>query len=152
VRHHEQPWQHRTTVVLDVRRDGHDPESFERAVSAAASVVVSCHERGELVRLVTTAGHDTGFVDDDLIVDHVLNELAAVEPSSTGSLAGALRQVSVHLIGGRLVSCIGDLADTDVAALAAASTGAVPQLVVACRRRIDLASRSWSYPSARATH
>ena len=39
IRQHELPWQERTTVLLDVRATAHVRESFELAVSAAASIL-----------------------------------------------------------------------------------------------------------------
>jgi uncharacterized protein (DUF58 family) len=58
VRREEQPWQSRATVLVDNRRRSHDGEwattsSFERAVSAAASVAMHLVSRGYRVRLVT---------------------------------------------------------------------------------------------------
>jgi uncharacterized protein (DUF58 family) len=138
VRHHEHPWQRRTAVLLDDRRSRHDPESFERAVSAAASVLVAGHGRGELVRLVTTSGRDSGYTDDDAVVDHLLNELAAIDPSATGNLAGAVSRLTAYRVGGRLVSCVGDLPDAERASLSEASVASHQQVVVACRRAIAI--------------
>ena len=39
VRQFDVPWQRRTTVLVDLRAAAHDDRSFERAVTAAASVV-----------------------------------------------------------------------------------------------------------------
>ena len=61
IRQHELPWQERTTVLLDVRATAHVNESFELAVSAAASILNACSDRGDQVRLITTAGSDSGF-------------------------------------------------------------------------------------------
>ena len=61
VRQFDVPWQRRTTVLLDLRA-GPDDSSFERAVSAAASVVQLAARRDELVRLATTGDVDAAFV------------------------------------------------------------------------------------------
>ena len=101
VRQDERPGQGQVTVVLDVRigaygddgrRDG-GGDTFERAVSAAASILVSSARRGLLVRLVTTAGHDSGLGgtgrgasrgQDHL--DAILEHLAVVQERNLGHL------------------------------------------------------------------
>jgi uncharacterized protein (DUF58 family) len=61
VRQDERHQQGRTTVLLDVRRAVHTDESFERAVSAAASLLVAAVRRGDEVRLVATDRTDSGL-------------------------------------------------------------------------------------------
>lgn len=102
VRQDERPGQGRVTVVLDVRIGVYDDDTFERAVSAAASVLVSSARRGLLVRLVTTAGHDSdpsgsigggggmgarrdGGANDRL--DAILEHLAVIQLRNLGHLA-----------------------------------------------------------------
>ncbi|UDY35962.1 DUF58 domain-containing protein [Dermatobacter hominis] len=117
VRQYDQPWQRRTTVLLDVRRgsgaDGSDTgagtgAAFERAVSAAASVVRLATERHEIVRLVTTDGLDSGFVAAEGRGDELLDRLAAVQPSPRSSLAASLGHLGTRP-SGRLVTCAGHL-------------------------------------------
>ena len=56
------PWQGRATVAARRARPATAPsESLELAVSAAASVVAAAGRGGDLVRLVTTDGTDSGF-------------------------------------------------------------------------------------------
>lgn len=88
VRQDEMPWQGRATVLLDTRADAHTEETFERAVSAAASIVVACSRRRFLVRLVTTGGEDSGAGAGGAHVELVLERLATVATDRTGSLAG----------------------------------------------------------------
>ena len=96
VRQHDIPWQGRATVVLDVRARFHDEESLEQAVSAAASIAVSCGRGGSLVRLVTTDGGDSGFGSGSAHLEALLERLARVQaghgelpdlPKTTGSMA-----------------------------------------------------------------
>lgn len=61
VRQDEMPQQGRTTILLDTRAGAADEATFERMVSAAASLVMACRARDDLVRLVATDGADTGF-------------------------------------------------------------------------------------------
>jgi len=82
VRQHDIPWQGRATVLLDVRAAHHDEDSLEQAVSAAASILVSCGRGGTLVRLVGTDGADSGFGTGPAHLDALLDRLARVEASS----------------------------------------------------------------------
>ncbi|HEX5366584.1 MAG TPA: DUF58 domain-containing protein [Acidimicrobiales bacterium] len=86
VRQQEQPWQGRTTVLLDVRQAAHDRGSLEAAVSAAASVLVSSGGRRDLVRLVTTAGDDSGFGSGPHHLHARLEDLAVLSASTPASL------------------------------------------------------------------
>jgi uncharacterized protein (DUF58 family) len=107
VRHYDHPWQPRTTVVLDTLELHHTSESLERAISAAASVIVACFENGEPSRLLISDGTDSGVIEDTHHLDALLNSLATLQPSSLGSLDGALRILGQANDGGRLVLCVG---------------------------------------------
>jgi uncharacterized protein (DUF58 family) len=132
VRHYDEPWQRRTTVVLDVRRGGHDEASFERAVCAAASVLDLCTSRDELVRLVTTGGQDTGFISHERELDAAMDLLAAVQVSGAGSLTGTLRTLIVRRVGGSLVTCTGSLPDSERSVLATMGARFGLHLAVSC--------------------
>lgn len=123
VRQYDQPWQRRTTVLLDVRRhgpassdaagdsdstDAPDGAAFERAVSVAASVLRHAAERHEIVRLVLTDGVDSGFVSADERVEELLDRLAAVTADPAASLTAALAHLRTRPTG-RLVTCVGHL-------------------------------------------
>jgi uncharacterized protein (DUF58 family) len=86
VRHQEQPWQGRTTVLLDVRRAAHDSVSLELAVSAAASVLMANGARRDLVRLLTTDGTDSGFGVGTTHVEAQLEHLAVIDAAGSASL------------------------------------------------------------------
>jgi uncharacterized protein (DUF58 family) len=118
VRHYDEPWQRRTTVVLDVRHSNQDDDTFERCVSAAASVVSLCASRGELVRLITTGGHDTGFMANEQQVDATMDLLAGISLVGRGSLTGTLRSLIARRVGGTLVTCTGRLPDSERSVLA----------------------------------
>jgi uncharacterized protein (DUF58 family) len=90
VRQQEQPWQGRTTVLLDVRRSTHDTVSFEAAVSAAASIITANGARRDLVRLAATDGADSGFAAGSAHLQALLEHLAVVEPSGGASLRAML--------------------------------------------------------------
>jgi len=95
IRQDETPWRGRTTVIVDIRSEMHDDDSFEDALSAAASVVVAGGARNGLVRLVTTGSYDSGFGAGHAHVDHLLEVLALAKPKpgELGALA-ALRGVA----------------------------------------------------------
>ncbi|HKY14033.1 MAG TPA: DUF58 domain-containing protein, partial [Microthrixaceae bacterium] len=118
VRHYDEPWQRRTTVVLDLRVGHYRGDDFERAVSAAASVVRLCAARDELVRLITTSGHDTGFIGDDHEIEAAIDLLAMVSMSGSGSLTGTLRALIHRRGGGALVTCTGPLGESERSVLA----------------------------------
>lgn len=79
VRQDDPPWQGHVTVLVDGRIDRIGPEAFERAVSAAASVIHAVARKGDRVRLVMTDGTDTGLVDARAARATLLEHLALVE-------------------------------------------------------------------------
>lgn len=132
VRTHQQPWQRRTTVVLDARRTPGGADWFERAVSAAASVADCCRSAGDTVRIVASSGLDTGYFDDPHRLEGVLDQLAAVQTSSGTTLHHVLAAAGTTLRShDRLVVCAGPLAPEDHHALAVAGA-AREMLVLAC--------------------
>lgn len=118
VRRHEQLTHRRTTVVLGPlsAAPGAD-DAVERAVSAAASVLTAARSSGDVVRLVTASGLDTGAVDDPHRLDAAIDRLAALGASS-GDLVGAIRAAS---LSDRIVICATSI---EPAVLAAATTTA----------------------------
>jgi uncharacterized protein (DUF58 family) len=80
IRQDETPWRGRTTVVLDLRASAHTEDSFEDALSAAASVLLAGGAGNGLVRLVTTGPFDSGFGAGRVFMDHLLEVLALAAP------------------------------------------------------------------------
>ena len=113
VRQQEQPWQGRTTVLLDVRRAAHDSESLEAAVSAAASIVSANSARRDLVRLATTDGADSGFGSGTPHLHALLEHLAVVEASGSASLRTMIDVVQRDGQGA-LVLVVGQTADDEL--------------------------------------
>jgi len=87
VRHNVDTHQPRSLVLLDTRPRVHDARSFEAAVTAAASVVAASMDRRFPFRLRTTCGCT---LDSSMSRAAVLDELAALGMSSTGSIADAV--------------------------------------------------------------
>jgi len=128
VRQHDVPWQGRATVVLDVRARYHDDDSIEQAVSAAASVAAASGRGGSLVRLVTTAGDDTGFGTGQAHLELILDRLARVQPTE-GELPG-LPEVD----GAMALIVAADVPAADVSRLARLSGSRGSLTVVAVQR------------------
>jgi uncharacterized protein (DUF58 family) len=118
VRQNELPWQGRTTVLLDVRRAAHPGDSLEVAVSATASIVMATARRQDLIRLVTTAGTDSGFAPGSDHVQALMEHLAVVPTTSSGSLRRAVEALSKHSNGGAVVVVMGDAGAEDLRAVA----------------------------------
>ena len=117
VRQDEMPWQGRATVILDSRRGTHSDESFERAVSAAASVILASARRRFLVRLVTTAGDDTQFAAGGAHVENILERLSTIELTDEGRLLAVLAAMRGSGSGGALVAMMGGRASADLPAV-----------------------------------
>ncbi len=113
VRREEQPWQSRATLLLDTRRSAHFGEgpgsSFEWAVASAASVGVHLARAGYTMRFVTDAGVDLQTPGASASESLLLDQLAIVEPSRSGSLAQAAGRL--HRGGGEglVVAVLGAL-------------------------------------------
>ncbi|HYD10246.1 MAG TPA: DUF58 domain-containing protein [Acidimicrobiales bacterium] len=117
VRQDEMPWQGRATVLLDSRRGAHSQESFERAVSAAASVILACSRKRFLVRLVTTVGDDSQFGQGGTHVEQILERLATIELTDEGRLDHVLTSLRRPGSGGALVAMLGGRAHPDVSSV-----------------------------------
>lgn len=115
VRQDEDPREGRLTVGLDLARTTTTPAGFERMVSAAASVAAAHRARGDIVRLVTGDGADTGWVNGEAAFQALLEVLALVRRTPRSDVGRALAVAE----GGAdaVVVIAGDLADAGVAAL-----------------------------------
>ena len=118
VRQEERPWQGRATVLLDCRRGHHSAASFERAVSAAASVIVACWRRHFIIRLVDTTAFDSGAAAGTAHVESLLERLATVEPVEAGRLTATVAALRRPGNGGACAVLLGEPAPGDVDRLA----------------------------------
>jgi len=114
VRQHEVPWQGRLTVLLDNRTGSHDRDSFETAVTVAASVLSASARRHDLIRLVTTDGGDSGFSSGGAHLDALLHFLAVIHPVGRGSLSKTLTSLQRDGSGGVLLASLGEGASSEV--------------------------------------
>ena len=114
-------------VLLDVRAGVADPKTFEQMVSAAASIVVACRERGDRIRMATTDGVDL-VADSPAACDAILDMLALVEQTKSGSASLPFRVGRSGAEAGALI--VGDDAETLIGSVQAGSAGARGTYVV----------------------
>ena len=103
IRQHEQPWQERTTVLLEVDTDRMTEVVFDRVVAAAASLLAASCEAGDQIRLCTSAGTDSGFGAGPGHLDALLLRLALNHPEPDAPLRTALDRLARGESGGSLV-------------------------------------------------
>ena len=131
VRQDELPWQGRTTLVLDDRAGVHTPESFERMVSAAASIVIAGTRRQDLVRIVTASGSDSGFGAGRAHVEGLMEALACIEPRGTTHLDAAGGLLGATGVSGALVVLTGAAPVDELHTLVARAEPSGPEAVLA---------------------
>jgi uncharacterized protein (DUF58 family) len=129
VRREEQPWQSRATVLLDTRQAVHSSgsrsESFEFAVSAAASIAAALIRGGYGVRLVDdlggllaqshSVGADAGFGVMDALADVERRDNSTLLPLATRLGGDAGEPDSV-------IAVLGSVNPADVGALVRAAS------------------------------
>jgi len=131
VRQDELPWQGRTTVVIDDRAGVHTPESFERMVSAAASILVAGTRRQDLVRIVTASGSDSGFGAGRSHVEGLLEALACIEAKDALGLGGAGELLCASRVSGGLVVLTGAAGTDELQGLLGRAEASGPEAVLA---------------------
>jgi len=133
VRQEERPKTGRVTVILDLRREMYDENSFERAVSAALSALHSAFRGGDALRFLTSA---TSSALTDIRtradLDAVDEQLALINNTESASLVGTLEEQTRIGRGGTLVIVTGSIAaQLDVAVARARRTFGLV-MVLAC--------------------
>ena len=118
VRQDDVPWQGRVVIVVDVRHQVHVGESLERVVSAAASDrCAPTSRRGDHVRVLGTAGYDSGDGSGVAHLDTILEHLAVVERSRAGGLRHVLDLVGRGTTDGALAVITGRPVPGDIDAV-----------------------------------
>jgi uncharacterized protein (DUF58 family) len=103
VRQEDQPWQGRTTILLDTAPGSTTDAGLELAVSAAASVLTAANARQDVLRLLTTTGHDSGFGVGHAHAAALLEHLALLERAEPRTGSSALDRLGATARGGALV-------------------------------------------------
>ena len=114
IRQHEVPWQSRVTVAIDLREAAHTPESLERVLSAAASIVHVSISGGRLVRLVASNGVDTGLGGGHTHLATLLEHLAAASLDPGLDLSRILTLLTPAPSGGAVVVTTTAAADAEL--------------------------------------
>jgi len=119
IRQDEMPWQTRSTILLDVRAEVHTEASLDIAVSAAASIHDATRRQRALLRVVTTAGSDSGYAAGHAPDQAILERRAAVATPRSNRLAGVAASLRQAGNGGSLaIVTTADASDADFDALA----------------------------------
>ncbi len=119
IRQDEMPWQTRSTILLDVRAEVHTDASLEIAVSAAASIHDATRRQRALLRMVTTAGSDSGYAAGHAHDQAILEHLATVGTTRVNRLAGVAASLRRAGNGGSLaIVTTAEASDADLDALA----------------------------------
>lgn len=105
VRQDDPPWRGHITVLLDARAERTDPDRFELAVTATASILHAAARQADRARLIITDGTDTGLIDARAAADTLLEHLALVTLHAGGGLPdtpadGRMRTGSLVLVSG----------------------------------------------------
>jgi uncharacterized protein (DUF58 family) len=116
VRQDEPPAAGRVAVLVDVRSNTAGPAAQEHVVSAAASILTACANRGEALRLLTSAGHDSASESGPRQLHRLLDQLAVLEPGTDPSLTPALRALR-RQPANTLVVVAADISMADLAGL-----------------------------------
>ena len=159
IRQNEARWRSRAAVVLDVHPDGHDPESFEVAVGAVASIVTRLVRLQRRVEVATSAGEFLGTGGDPR--HDVIDRLATVGPHSTDRLAIVLENLATHRradlviavlgrVGPDVVRALGSLAGINVVAVLTQPVALDVDELRRRRRRVDRAVRVRLEPGVHA--
>jgi len=130
-------------VLLDVRPTAHDRASFERAVEAAASVLVALERAGRPGELLASSGIRLG-TSGRRHLESVLDELAIVEPHADARIAPPAGRRH----RGGLVAVVGALRADDGAALARLAGPGAPLVVVATRAGVASPGRPSRFVAA----
>jgi uncharacterized protein (DUF58 family) len=127
IRQEERPWQARAVLALDLRRAAHRGHggraSFERTVSAAASIALRLGRSGYELAMVTDDGSrvsPAGVADQ---ATAVLDFLASVEPTTTASLVPMAERLGRSAGEGLLVAVLAVPSAEEAAALARCRLG-----------------------------
>jgi uncharacterized protein (DUF58 family) len=102
VRNDQVPEHGHSLILLDVRRQAADAETFELMVSAAASILVACRDRGDNVRMVTTDGVDM-TAESASGCDPILDMLALVQQTKHASVSLPFRLGRVGAEAGAMI-------------------------------------------------
>jgi uncharacterized protein (DUF58 family) len=131
IRQPENLWRGRIVIATDLRSAVNDRESVERVLSAVASLATSAYTTGVRVRVVSTAGLDTGYASGRAHGPVILDALAAATTHSGGSLSEGLKMLRQR---DPLIVVTTDACDEDDLAAVVRLSGSGPATAVVFER------------------
>ncbi len=135
IRSDQTVWKGRVTILVDLRRQVHDARSLDAALSAAASLAAASRRSAIPVRIVTTAGADSGEGVSAAHAGMLLDLLAAAGPSGPDEAPGRGRTAGD--LFGELVGKLGSAArSVGDASLVVVTTEAVGEYDLAAFGRL----------------
>jgi uncharacterized protein (DUF58 family) len=127
IRQEERPWQARAVLAIDLRRAAHRGHggraSFERTVSAAASIALRLGRSGYELAMVTDDGRRVSPAGAADQATAVLDFLASVEPTHTASLVPMAERLARSAGEGLLIAVLSVPTAEEAAALARCRLG-----------------------------
>ena len=143
VRQAEHPKTGRITVLLDQHKAAYDQQGFERAVSAALSVLHSAYRGGDSLRFVTSANSHGTEIRSRQELDAVDEQLATIGQTQSASILRSLERLGRSSDGGTLVLITGSISQQLEVSIARAKRSFGHTIVIACQTpEIDLPSPS----------
>jgi uncharacterized protein (DUF58 family) len=106
------------TLVLDTSSTSHDPQHFEEAVEAAASVAAAAGAARFPVRLMTTGGRSVGARGTTADTPGLLDVLSEVQLSDDGSLQSLVSKLALERHSDLLVMITGAPRSADLLSFA----------------------------------
>ncbi|MGH3545868.1 MAG: DUF58 domain-containing protein [Mycobacteriales bacterium] len=130
VREHVDTSLPRVVVLLDNRSDAyHDPEAFESAADAGASVVIAALRAGLHVSLQTTSGAAVSGSEGSLGAQGFMDTFAEAELRDSESMGVAIDRLRARRLGDTLVVFTGVRGESDIAPIASLR-GMYPSILV----------------------
>ena len=157
VRQDEAQWRARAVVVLDVRAEAHDTNSFELAVEATASVVERLTRMRRRVEVMTSAGQPLGRTrrGGESHAWGVVDQLATIAPGGADQLASVLASLRMRRQAALVVAVMGTTGPAELDALARLTAhGAVTVVATRPPQQVPAGDRSappWPTGAASAT-
>ncbi len=140
VRQEEEPETGKITVLLDVRSSVYSPEGFERAVTAALSVLVATRNDSSVVRFVTTASSTATEMITQADLNRIDERLALISPTNSASLASRLDELCRKGRGSTAIVITGSIDDASESALNYARQRLAHCIVISAETPTDKAS------------
>jgi uncharacterized protein (DUF58 family) len=95
------------TIVLDCAPNTYDNPGFERAVSAACSILHAAFKGDDLVKFYTSDSPNPQVVEDSQTLESIEKRLALLNPDHEANLPKILQSLAQRSVGGSLIVIFG---------------------------------------------